>query len=323
MTVSIIVPIYNAEKYLQRCLNSVLKQTYQDYELILINDGSTDSSGIICDRYKNESDKIVVVHKQNKGSASARNIGLGLARGKYISFIDADDYVSEYFLEKMVELMEKNHVYMVQCKYLSGNRADAEFNIDACDYKVVTNIQMLERLCQKDTYLETAVLWNKLYKRELFEGNSFVEEKGIDDEYLIHRLIYNANVIAISDIKLYYYFFSENSQMSNLRKKPSLKQIDGMKAIEEQLEFFDKRNLYHVYNSLLYRYYSSVASNYFLVKRYFPERKKLKKELNMKRKKYIKVLWIKEISIKDKMLLIARNIAPRLFEYIHARWKNK
>jgi len=115
--ISIIVPIYNSEKYLKRCIESILKQTYTNIELILINDGSEDKSLEICEEYKKNDERIIIVNKENEGVSVARNIGIEKATGELISFVDADDYLEATFLQELLDIMEKYNVNYVACGY--------------------------------------------------------------------------------------------------------------------------------------------------------------------------------------------------------------
>ena len=126
ITLSIIVPVYNVEKYLEDCVESLLNQTYQNYEIILVDDGSTDTSGQICDEYSGDS-RIHVIHKANEGAGAARNTGIEIATGDYITFIDSDDYIAGCYLERMVQTAEQTGSDIVQCGYLYGDEAAYSF----------------------------------------------------------------------------------------------------------------------------------------------------------------------------------------------------
>lgn len=112
--VSVIVPVYNVEKYLERCINSIIQQSYNNLEIILIDDGSTDASGKICDEYKEKDDRIIVIHKENGGLSDARNAGIKIFTGEYVTFIDSDDYVSKNMVSNMLDILEKSSCRIVQ-----------------------------------------------------------------------------------------------------------------------------------------------------------------------------------------------------------------
>lgn len=322
--ISIIVPVYNAEKYLDKCINSIIDQSYRDFEVLLIDDGSSDGSAEICDTHASKDPRIRVIHKSNGGSASARNLGLKLAKGDYIAFVDADDYVDPDYLRIMYELALAHHADIVQCQYRTvqqNEQPSPEKYAKQESHKeiVCDNIQLLRDFCQKKTYVSVAVLWNKLYRRELFDHLEFVEKKGIDDEFLIYRLIYLAKKIVKTTASLYYYYMSPNSQM---RSAPSLKKLDSIIAIEEQLEFFKSIGHMELHNMLLYRHYSGIADSYHYVKKYFPEEKDRLQELKEKKKSIPRVLTVKEVPVRDKFLLLMRSYCPRLFAAVHRKVKN-
>jgi glycosyltransferase involved in cell wall biosynthesis len=320
MKISVIIPIYNAEKYLEKCINSLLNQTYSDYELILVDDGSKDNSGNICDYYANKYSNIIVVHKENGGSASARNVGICKAKGNYISFVDSDDYVKDNFLERMVELANIYNADLVECsfKIVKNYNDDLIEKDDKCKtIKKMSNNEMLEAFCSKKDYLKSAVLWNKLIKKELFSNLRFIEGKGIDDEYIIHEILYRSKISIVINDELYFYYMSEGSQM---RSGYSLKALDSIEAIENQLKFFKDINNKKLYNMLLYRYFSAICINYYLVKSLFENKTDLIIDLNQKRKNWGNALLVKEIPICDKLILILKRFFPAII--YNKKWRN-
>lgn len=310
--ITIIVPVYNTEKYLRRCVDSILNQKYNDYELLLINDGSTDKSKMICEEYAAQDSRIKLVNKTNGGSASARNLGLNMARGEYIAFVDSDDYVHRDYLTIMMDLMAKYGLDLVQCalkESVNYNPALLETSIQEYDVCVRTNLELSEEFCSRNTYLESAVLYNKLYRAELFDGLRFPEGKGIDDEYLSYQLIYRAKRIVKTDAVLYYYFMSENSQM---RSTPTLKRLDGIDAVQQQIKFYKENNQNKLANLLLYRYFSRVTAGYYMVKEYFPNEKHLIKQLRDEKRKIYTTFGVAEIPLKYKIVLVIRSYFPKM-----------
>lgn len=175
--ISIIVPIYNVEKYLSRCIESILNQTYKNIELILVDDGSPDNSSQICDHYANIDDRVCVIHQRNAGVSAARNAGLKIAMGQYIGFVDPDDWVAPEMYDGMIAEIENGDTDLVICGY---NYYDEEGNVDT---KRLYEIRENECLSQKDVMsrffdMPPTVrhgVWNKLFKRSLLEGILFVE----------------------------------------------------------------------------------------------------------------------------------------------------
>lgn len=323
MVVSVIVPVYNAEQYLEECIQCILAQSYSDYELILVNDGSTDRSGDICDRYAEQDRRIQVIHKENGGSASARNLGLDCAKGKYIAFVDADDLVHRDFLHTLVGVAEKYYADIVQCEYQvirDRDVADITRQMEPGIESICSNIEMMEEFCKKSTYVPTALLWNKLWRAELFKNLRFPEGRGIDDEYLSYQLLYRGNKTVKVEQKPYYYFMSPNSQM---RSAPSIKKLDSIEALEQQLQFFQDHDLKRCYNMLLYRYYSSVIGGCRLIQRYFPEEEEKLKTLQNKRRSFWKAVFVRETPWKDKIFLLMRYYTPWLFQVMHNRFGSR
>lgn len=316
--ISIIIPVYNAEKYLDRCFESIYNQTYKFYEVIIVDDGSTDGSSLICKKWAEIDHRFNYYYKKNGGSASARNYGLNLVKGDYISFIDADDYVDIDFLYNMFNSMQSSNADIVQCDFLETKNDTICYEMPQKKIKYLeySNIEYLKCFCNKSTYLKVAVLWNKIYKKELFSGLQFPVGKGIDDEFLICEVIYRAKTIYVIEDVLYYYFMSPNSQMRSI---PTLKSVDCVYAIENQLTFFINIRQPKLYNSLLYRYYSSVSSAYNFVKKSYPDEKKLIRELNDKLSTWKITLLKKEVPLSDKILLILRIKFPETFEKINKK----
>lgn len=301
--ISIIIPVYNAEKYISRCLDSILRSSFQNFEIIIVNDGSKDNTKNIIENYRLRDRRIKVISKINGGSASARNVGINNTSGEYIAFIDADDYIHVDYLKILEQAIRDYDVDIVECDFFTISKKNNR-KIKAQkknDVRIINNVEKLKEFCERSTYLKSAVLWNKLYKKKLFEKVSFVENKWIDDEYVIYKLYFYANKIAIVDEKLYYYFLSENSQM---RSKPNLKKLDTIDVIERQMLFFDEKGLSCLKEKLYYRYYRSILGNISFLKKNFPKEKEKIKMLVKKRKKIFQVFFSKYVPINEKVYLI-------------------
>ncbi len=205
--ISIIVPVYKVESYIKECIESILGQSFTDFELILIDDGSTDSSSEICDNYAQKDKRIVVIHKENGGASTARNAGLEISKGEYISFIDSDDFVSKDFLLELFKAIEGYDMSM--CYYFDYANGSIT-KIGKGEYKVDSN---------QFWYLSLGgangnVVWNKLWKKSLFNAIRFKEGTIIEDEFIRHYLICSCKKIHIIDQALYYYRKNPSSVMS-------------------------------------------------------------------------------------------------------------
>lgn len=191
-TISVIVPVYNVEAYLPHCMESLLCQSYRALEIILIDDGSTDSSGALCDEYGAKDSRVRVIHKENGGAASAKNAGLRVATGEYLSFVDSDDYLEPDAYAFLMEQLETYQADVVQSGYRNvfpDHREDRVSAASVCKYE---NPEYLRRFAKDWT---CALLWDKLYKRSLFDGIFFEEGHIIDDEFFTYQGIMNAKLV--------------------------------------------------------------------------------------------------------------------------------
>jgi glycosyltransferase involved in cell wall biosynthesis len=223
--VSVIVPVYNAEKYLDKCIESILAQTFENIELILINDGSTDSSSKICDKYREKDSRVKVFHVQNSGPSRARNRGLELASGEYIQFVDSDDYIEENMTEDLVKEINRGADiaicgYKRICKDSHGNIFTK--NIDTYQEELISKERFLYKFGSlfRDYYIN--YLWNKLYKAAFIKTNAIKFDEAIKwGEDLSFNLQYIdfCSIITITNKKLYNYVnYNSNSITSKLNK---------------------------------------------------------------------------------------------------------
>ena len=241
-TISVIVPVFNVEKYLIVCVDSILSQTFRDFELILVDDGSTDRSPTICDDYAKQDKRVFAMHKTNGGQGSARNMALDYifqkSNSKYICFIDSDDYVSKDYLKSLYES-------------ISG------YDLSMCSFIKVADDKILEKdFIKKDECLDEVafwessvnestkiVPWNKLYKKELFSKIRYPEVRSCEDGFVIHHVIGNCKRIRIIPDNLYFYRVRESSTMKSLNvhsKDYFLLQI--MSELDKIEYFYSKHN---------------------------------------------------------------------------------
>ncbi|MBE6949087.1 MAG: glycosyltransferase [Ruminococcaceae bacterium] len=195
--ISVVIPVYNVEKYLNECVDSVLKQSYTDYEIILVDDGSTDRSGLICDEYINISDKIRVIHQPNGGLSAARNTGLREAKGEYVYFLDSDDYIEPHTLEHLTALSDKENADAVFFNgYVFFDECEEDDNVSRYirkeQYRPQTGRKMLLRLLRNEEY-RTAVPLMLFRTSYLLENNLWFEEGIIHEDELFTFLVYNAD----------------------------------------------------------------------------------------------------------------------------------
>lgn len=234
--VSIIVPVYNVEQYLERCLDSLVNQTLKDIEIILVDDGSTDDSGNICDKYAKKDKRIKVIHKENGGLSDARNIGLSIARGKYIGFVDSDDFISLDMYKKLFNCIEHGNYDIASCEFKKVYEYN-EKEIASNTMKIITkeydNIQALENYFDEytDKREMQTVVCNKIYRRELFDNIKFPYGKLYEDGYVTYKLLYKSKKVIHIYEELYYYFQREGSLIRSEFSLKVLKSYDDRREI--------------------------------------------------------------------------------------------
>lgn len=195
--ISIIIPVYNVEKYIEKCIHSVMEQTYKNIEIIMINDGSTDNCGKICDEYAKKDNRIKVIHQKNEGVSSARNKGIRECTGKYIGFVDGDDIIDTDMFEKLYESITKNESDLAICNYYP--------NKDFCGVDEIIDIETaLDLILDKDKYKGFVV--NKLYKKSILKDQKFDEKIDICEDLIFNcQYIIKCCKCSIVNEKLYNY----------------------------------------------------------------------------------------------------------------------
>ncbi len=193
--ISVIIPVYNVENYIEKCIYSVINQSYKNLEIILVDDGSTDKSGVLCDKYEKIDKRIKVIHKENGGLSSARNMGLDCANGEYIMFLDSDDFVETTILQELYSLCYKNNVEISICnyKYINNDKEEANDKEENAEY-IYDNIEKFHKMFFEGKFFWMA--WGKLYKRRVFNNFRFKENQIYEDFYLIPRIILNTSKVA-------------------------------------------------------------------------------------------------------------------------------
>lgn len=226
--ISVIIPVYNVELYLAQCIESVLSQDYKKLEVILIDDGSTDRSGTICDEYAVQDDRIVVIHQKNGGAAAAKNAGLRLATGEYLSFVDSDDYLEPNVYGYMLKVLKEQSADVVQFSF-------QEQYIGHTEPRLLQTCVMDEKeyLLRFNNDWTCALLWNKLYRRSLFEDIFFEEGHKIDDEFFTYQGILNSCKIFLDDKIIYNY----RMRASGVMRSPESQQ----RIVYDSIDFIAKR----------------------------------------------------------------------------------
>lgn len=233
--VSIIVPIYNVENHLTQCVESVLKQCYQNFEIILVDDGSTDNSGAICDEYKLNYPQTIVIHKENGGLSDARNVGIEIASGEYIYFLDSDDWLDPNAISTLLnfaiisncEIVQGGFYYTYDDYLLYDNR---KISIDQTHFILNRKDAMTELI--KNEYIKNFA-WGKLYKSSLVKKYLFPKGKYFEDSYWQHLIVNEINNYGVIPTPLYYY----RQRESSISGQFNIKSLDLLKGYEDRLNF--------------------------------------------------------------------------------------
>lgn len=253
--ISIIVPVYNVEKYLQRCVDSILNQDFQDFELILVDDGSTDCCLQICEEYREKDDRVVVLHKENGGLSSARNAGLNIARGEYIGFVDSDDWIEIGTFHNLYQFGLKNNLDIIifgmqlvnelgiKKKYCSVEKNQL-YDRETAFYEMVCNVRFREEAC------------NKFYKKELFTNIQYPVGRIHEDTFTTYRLMEKADRIGYYKGIFYNYFQRSNSIMGNAKVSYNIDRIESIQEVMECVKKYPR-----VYQDGIYNLLSSACSN--------------------------------------------------------------
>ena len=238
--ISVIVPVYQAESYLPRCMESIRLQTWQTYEVILVDDGSEDAGGALCDAYAQQDARIRVIHQENRGLSAARNAGIKTAKGEWVAFVDADDAVAPGYLETLYQAAVMKHCDISQCGFERFDKQLPESTAWDGTCHVFSGEEMQWRIYSSDRqiYLESTVSWNKLYRRDLFKDILFPEGKLHEDEALSYRLYAKAARIAVLPCALYWYYQNPTGIMG---RKMNICRLDYVEILYDRYWFYRRR----------------------------------------------------------------------------------
>ena len=237
--ISVIVPVYQVEKYLKRCVRSIQNQTYTDIQIILVDDGAKDKSPIICDKFAEEDERIVVIHKKNGGLSDARNAGLKVALGQYVGFVDSDDYIDPRMYEILLRQLEEDQSDIAICDYIRVDESHTMLENKAktsVSSKCYLREQFIDELL-KYWGGHFVVAWNKLYKKEIFRNLEFPFGKQHEDEFVFHRIIGKCTKITYVNEQLYYYVQRKGSITD---RGVSVKSMDYGEALIDRYYFTKK-----------------------------------------------------------------------------------
>lgn len=264
--VSLIIPVYNTEKYLRKCIESAIGQTYRNMEIICIDDGSTDSSGQILDEYAQKDKRLVVLHQANRGESAARNVGLQMATGEYIGFMDCDDWIEPEMYETLVSKLEEEDADIAVCGWFldRDNCSQRVKNAKEVEQDTFGREKLLEYVYERDSYRAFAYMWDKLYKRELFvdrEGEPVLFDETLKlggDVLVLGRLILKAECAVYIDQPFYHYLQRDDS---GCHSRDVEKRKDWLKAYEILIEIFEKEAVNECVMGLVKRFLAYHSSN--------------------------------------------------------------
>lgn len=231
--ISVIVPVYKVEGYLDRCVTSLTGQTHRNLEILLVDDGSPDRCGEICDCWAEKDSRIRVIHQENRGAGAARNAALDVSRGELIGFVDSDDYIAPDFYSHLYSLLDED-TDISECGYLETQGDDAVFDTENPRPVSYTPREAMEEHIRDRVFRQ--LIWNKLYRREVVESIRFPVGTGIDDEYFTYQALGKARRLVRSERILYAYRQQEDSIM---HKPYSLKRLNGIRAKQQRLEYLE------------------------------------------------------------------------------------
>ena len=260
MKISVIVPVYDVEAYLNRCVDSILAQTFTDFELILIDDGSPDNCGVICDSYAESDPRIRVIHQANGGLSAARNAGIDWAfansDSEWLLFVDSDDWIAPYTLELLYEANMQFHTDVSSCNF---EKTDVKSNAWPDPKAVSFRCVSAEKYYYEDNVPAT-VAWGKLYRKSCFLNMRYPAEKIHEDEFVTYKILFDCNKISVTDTALYFYYQRADSIMQDTW---SPKRMAFFEAVLEQIRFFRAKGMDEIAERRM-RTYISIAINQIL-----------------------------------------------------------
>ena len=233
--ISIIIPVYKVEKYLEKCIQSVINQTYENLQIILVDDGSPDNCGKICDEYAKKDHRIEVIHKSNGGLSDARNKGLEIAKGEYIGFVDSDDYIESDMYEVLYNLLKQYNVDVSICNFYTVSQGKIAIKNADNGIKEYNRIEILKEILLDNNIQSYA--WNKLYKKELFNEIKYPVGKKYEDIGTTFYLLEKCNKVVITGKPEYYYINRQDSIVNNVTETTI---IDYIELIMQRYDYIEE-----------------------------------------------------------------------------------
>lgn len=308
MLVSIIVPVYKVEKYLNRCINSIINQSYRNLEIILVDDGSPDNCGKVCDEYAEQDKRIKVIHKCNGGLSSARNAGLDIANGDYIYFVDSDDYIDAKLVEDNLNLAIEHNADMVCFNYFEVRNNYNINELRPCVSDFETN-KIIDLFYSRDI---NPSVWSKFYKKYIWDNLRFPEGMNFEDFFVLPFIIEKCNNIVCNDNAYYYYYISNVNSITNTTGKMKALYLDSIGYMN--FIIVAERNKWEDRLKIVVEYLCVNVSKLFYFKF---NRNSLNNEELIKFKKMIKIVnkYKKKLTLRRRISLMGIN-GCRLIKWI-------
>ena len=314
--VTIVVPVYKVEKYIDKCINSILNQTYKNLEIILVDDGSPDDCGKICDRYAKLDTRINVIHKENGGLSDARNAGIDAANGKFISFIDSDDYIEPEYIEILYRAIKKDETDIAISSHKVIYESGAILEKATGEENILTPKETLKRILYDEGIDLSA--WAKLYKLELFKEVKFLKGRLFEDAATTYKLIDKSKKISIISVSTYNYIMRSSSITNN---EFSVGKMDLITSTEEMCNYV--KNKYPDLKKacerrLMYAYLSTLSQLAMSKVKFVEEEKKLMRYVKDNRKN---VLKDKNVPKRDKVGIISTIFGFKFYSFMWKTYK--
>ena len=316
--ISVIVPIYKCEEYIHRCVNSILNQTFSDFELILVDDGSPDNCGKICEEYAKKDFRVKVIHQVNQGQAAARNNGVKESQGEWIHFVDSDDMIHPKTLEILYKTAIDNDVKLSMCSAFQGENIPDDFTKNHNITADILNMdeENVSHLCKNEKYYYW-VVWGKLLHKSIFLKYPLTEGRIYEDNAIVCKWLHEAKKVAVIPSPLYFYYINTSG---TTKKDFTEKQLDILWAFEEQISFFHSLD-YEKITEHLASYYFEISANMYYRAKHEGNNKKYIKTIK-KHKKHIEKTYSKYIHLDaEKKLYIYEKTNPFMFFFMRIKRK--
>ncbi|WP_165769024.1 glycosyltransferase family 2 protein [Virgibacillus profundi] len=322
--ISVIIPIYNQEFNMQLCIESVLTQTFPDFELILVNDGSTDKSGVLCDEYLKKDKRISVIHKEHHDIGAARNAGISRSSGEYITFVDCDDFLHEEMLKVLYHQIVFTEADIALCDFQPIEEREEKNENRRKDplqnYSVTTSsgIKALHGLYDTDRLF--SVPWSKMFRKELFNHIKYPVGYVDDDEFVAHRLLYQADKVVYIHEPLYYYVVCVGRKGSETPIPMTVKKFDKVLALYERAVFFRERNLRDVEERALLHFSEHFFWYYLQSQKELPNAAERRKEIKkLYNRLFFRMINNPQVSKKKRVVYGAFRLSPSIHKLLISR----